>query len=471
MTRWLALVLAFTLAGCGALPRINPDLAVRRGTPVQLDGARGPLSAQQSKAVLDRLKARGRETSVLDRHLAFEEAVAGNPLTAGNKVTLLVDGPKTYESMFAAIGAARDHINMETYILEDDEVGNRFADLLLAKQRAGVQVNVLYDSVGAIGTSKAYFKRLTDAGIKVLEYNPVNPLAAKAGWDVNERDHRKQLIVDGQVAILGGINISSVYSGGSFGKGNLGSGSFARSSQGSGAGARADDALPWRDTDLRVEGPVVADFQKLFVDLWQKQSGEPLPQRAYFPALKPGGNDVVRAIGSTPDEPYSQIYATLISALQHAQSEILLTNAYFVPDPQLLAALKEAVARGVEVKLLLPGHSDSWLVLNAGRRFYGELLGAGVKIYERRDALLHSKTAVIDGVWSTVGSTNLDWRSFLHNLELNAVILGPDFGNQLRTLFERDLQASTPVTLAQWERRPFEARMKEMLGAVWQYWL
>ncbi|MEO7152513.1 MAG: phospholipase D-like domain-containing protein [Burkholderiaceae bacterium] len=468
MARWLALGLAFTLAGCGSLPRINPDLAYRRGTPVQLDTARGPLSAQQSKAVLDRLKAHGPEATLLDRQLAFEEAIAGSPLTTGNRVTLLVDGPRTYDAMFAAIGQARDHINMETYILEDDEVGRRFADALLARQAAGVQVNVMYDSVGALGTPAAYFKRLTDGGIKVLQYNPVNPLAAKAGWDVNERDHRKQLVVDGRVVILGGINISSVYSGGSLSKGSA-FGGFGSNAPATPKGGK--DALPWRDTDLRIEGPVVADFQKLFIDTWAQQKGDPLPARAYFPAAVKSGNDVVRAIGSTPDEPYSQIYATLISAIQHAQTEILLTNAYFVPDPQLLESLKQAVARGVAVKLLLPSQSDSWLVLNAGRRFYAELLDAGVRIYERRGALLHSKTAVIDGVWSTVGSTNLDWRSFLHNLELNAVILGPDFGNQMRAMFERDLQASTTVTPEAWSHRPLDSRMKELLGALWQYWL
>ena len=462
MKRWLAaataVALAAVLTGCGSLPRIHPDLSLRNA-PVKVDSARGMLSAQQSKDVLDRLKSRGPNATLLDRHLAFEEAVLGSPLTTGNQVTLLVDGPKTYEAMFEAIAAARDHINMETYIVEDDEVGRRFADVLLAKQTAGVQVNLMYDSVGALSTPKAFFQRLTDGGINVLQYNPVNPLAAKAGWDVNERDHRKQLVVDGRIVILGGINISSVYSGGSLR-------SAPAPSDKSGA-----KALPWRDTDLRIVGPVVADFQKLFIDTWQKQNGPPLAQRNYFPPQRRDGKEVVRAIGSTPDEPYSQIYATLISAIQHSQTEILLTNAYFVPDPQLLASLKDAAGRGVQVKLLLPSHSDSWLVLHAGRRFYGELLRSGVKLYERRDALLHSKTAVIDGVWSTVGSTNLDWRSFLHNLELNAVILGADFGNQMRTMFERDLQASSPVTLDQWEARTIDSRLKEMLGALWEYWL
>lgn len=144
------------------------------------------------------------------------------------------------------------------------------------------------------------------------------------------------------------------------------------------------------------------------------------------------GTEVVRAIGSSPDEPFSLIYATLISALQNAQTEIWLTNAYFVPDPQLLEALKDAVARGVDVKLVLPSSTDSWLVFHAGRAYYSELLAAKVKLYERRDALLHVKTAVIDGVWSSVGSTNLDWRSFLHNDEVNVVVLGTEFGKKCR---------------------------------------
>jgi len=148
-----------------------------------------------------------------------------------------------------------------------------------------------------------------------------------------------------------------------------------------------------------------------------------------------------------------------------------LTNAYFVPDPQLLAALKDAVIRGVDVRIILPGSTDSWLVFHAGRSYYAELLGAGVKIYERHDALLHSKTALIDGVWSTVGSTNLDWRSFLHNEEVNAVILGQEFGAQLRAMFETDLAASSPITLEQWEQRSIGARLKETLARMWEYWL
>jgi cardiolipin synthase len=319
-----------------------------------------------------------------------------------------------------------------------------------------VQVNFIYDSVGAIDAPRAFFKRLTDSGINVLEFNPINPLTARKGWDVNQRDHRKLLIVDGETAFLGGVNISSVYSGGSF---------STRTRE------RPEGGPPWRDTHLHVEGPVVGEFQKLFLATWEKQKGDTLAAKDYFPPPGTRGREIVRAIGSSPDEPYSLIYATLISAIGSAETTVHLTNAYFVPDPQLLAALKGAVQRGVDVRIILPGNTDSWLVFHAGRSYYAELLGAGVKIYERRGALLHSKTALIDGVWSTVGSTNLDWRSFLHNYEVNAVILGQQFGAQMQAMFEKDLASSSPITLEQWERRSISDRLKETVARMWEYWL
>jgi cardiolipin synthase A/B len=179
----------------------------------------------------------------------------------------------------------------------------------------------------------------------------------------------------------------------------------------------------------------------------------------------------VRAIGSSPDEPFSLIYVTLISAIDSAETSIHLTNAYFVPDPQLLAALEAAVRRGVDVRIILPSATDSALVLHAGRSHYTALLRAGIRILERRDKLLHSKTAVVDGVWSTVGSTNLDWRSFLHNDEVNATILGQAFASQLEAMFAADEAASTEITLERWERRPMVSRIKERFSRLWAYWL
>jgi cardiolipin synthase A/B len=448
-----ALCLAL-LVGYRPIPTMVPDMAMQPSHPVQLDGAHGPLTAKQSKAILARLKSNGTDTNIFDKHLALEAEIVGSPLVVGNKVELLVDGPTTYKSMFAAIENAKDHVNMETYIIDDDEIGRQFAELLISKQRSGVQVNLIYDSVGAISTPKEFFKPLKESGVNVLEFNPINPLVARKGWQVNRRDHRKLLVVDGQVAFVGGINISSVYSSGSFGR--------AKPTKGN---------QLWRDTHLRMAGPVVSEFQKLFIATWSEQKGEPLASRDYFPAPASKGNEVVRAIGSSPEEPYSQIYATLLSAISSAETQVFLTNAYFVPDPQLLAVLKEAVQRGVDVRLLLPEKIDSSMVFYASRSYYDELLSAGVKIYERQDALLHAKTALIDGVWSTIGSTNLDWRSFLNNQEINAVILGQDFGAQMQALFEKDLKSSKLVTLEAWRKRSIGARIKERAARLWAHWL
>jgi cardiolipin synthase A/B len=448
-------VLLLPLAACSTLPRVAPA-SVAATAPAQVDGAHGPLSPARSRQILAGLERGADDTGIFDRHLAVEQAVTGTPLVSGNRVRLLEDGPDTYRAMFAAIAAATDHINMETYILEDDEVGRRFADALIAKQRAGVQVNLLYDAVGTLNTPEEFFQRLRDSGIRTLRFNPVNPAAAKAGWEVNQRDHRKLLVIDGRTVFLGGINISSVYSGGS----------SRRPSQ-----PRPDGQQPWRDTDLQIDGPVVAEYQKLFLATWLAQQGEPLAPRDFYPALHAQGKEVVRAIGSSPDDEFSLIYVTLLSAIASAETEVWLTNAYFVPDPQLLAALKAAAARGVDVRLVLPGRTDSALVFHAGRSYYEQMLADGVHIFERRDALLHAKTAVIDGVWSTVGSTNFDWRSFLHNQEVNAVVLGTGFGDQMRAAFAGDVAQSGQITLEQWRKRPVALRAKEQFARLWQYWL
>jgi cardiolipin synthase len=229
-------------SGCASLPDVALHLDGRHSTTVELKGARGPLSAQQSASILKELERKAGTLDVLQRHVAVEEAIVGSPLVVGNKVVLLQDGPPTYGAMIAAIRKARNHINLETYIFEDDETGRLFADLLLEKQRQGIQVNLIYDSVGSLKTPKPFFERLKQAGVGVLEFNPVNPLAAKKGWQVNKRDHRKLLVIDGDTAFLGGVNISSVYSSGS---------TVLR-------GDTTDrESVSWRDTHLQVEGPVV----------------------------------------------------------------------------------------------------------------------------------------------------------------------------------------------------------------------
>ncbi len=288
----------------------------------------------------------------------------------------------------------------------------------------------------------------------MVEFNPVNPFKAHGQWFLAHPDHRKILIVDGKVAIIGGINISSVYS-----------------SRLSGRKKVKGEPLPWRDTDVQIEGPAVAEFQKLFLDTWQKQKGPKLSERNYFPDLKEDGNALVRVVGSTPGQSNRITFIVYVSAITFAEHSIHLTNAYFIPDDQILDAFTDAARRGVDVKIILPSTSDSSLALNAARYNYSELLKAGVKIYERRNALLHAKTAVIDGVWSTVGSTNLDYWSLLSDDEVNAVILSREFAVEMEKMFARDLAESDQIQWEEWKKRPLLQKIKEWFAHLFSHWM
>ena len=459
-SRLVAIGLA-VLAGCATLPDARRDRALPHAEQVDFEGTQGPVSIARSDAILAGLGGGAGASDALLRHLAYEQSVnADSPLVLGNKLTLLQNGPATYQAMFAAIRGAKDHVNLETFIFDDDEVGREFSRVLLTRQAAGVQVNVIYDSVGSILSGPAFIEQLRAGGISVLEFNPVSPLARNSKtllW--NNRDHRKLLVVDGRVAFTGGINISDTYS----------SAPGKRRKQKPGEADRP--AVGWRDTHIRIEGPVVAEFQKLFLDTWARQRGRTLAARDYFPKLVAQGTEIVRAIGSTPTDPDSLIYLTLLSAITHAEHEVHLTIAYFAPDPQLLKALVDAAGRGVEVSLVLPSYTDSWAIFHLGRSYYGKLLKRGVKIYERRGAVMHAKTACIDGVWSSIGSTNTDWRSFLHNDEINAVILGHGFAEQMEAMFAHDVAESESISLARWRDRPWTHRVMEWTARIGAYWL
>ena len=458
----VAIGLLSTQAGCATLPNAAHEMAIPHAKKIEFEGTKGSVSPARSKIILARLKGKDGDSDLLKKHLAYEQAInADSPLVLGNKLTLLQNGPATYQAMFAAIRTAKNHINLETYIFDDGKTGQQFADLLLERQAAGVQVNLIYDSVGSIMTPKTFFDRLRNAGINVLEFNPLNPLTGnKKAWLLNNRDHRRQLIVDGKTAFTGGVNISNTYS-------SAPSSKRLRNKR----NKNPNKVEGWRDTHIRIDGPVVAEFQRLFIDSWARQKGDPLAAKNYFPKLPAQGTEVVRAIGSTPGDAQSPIYLTLMSAISHAELDIHLTIAYFAPDPQLLKALTEAAQRGVDVKLVLPSHTDSWAIFNIGRSHYSQLLRSGVKIYERRGTVMHAKTASVDGVWSTIGSTNLDWRSFLHNDEINAVILGPGFATQMETMFAEDLAESNAITLDKWQNRSLILRLKEQLARIGAYWL
>ncbi len=446
-------------SGCATLPRVSEkiDAAPAVQEPRQIASAKGLLSPSHSKAIMERLKRSGAPTDVLERHTAVVESVTESPLTKGNKVTLLADGQAAYAAMFKAIEGARDHINLETFIIDDDDVGRKFSDLLLKKQAEGVQVNLIYDSVGSFTNAAAFFQRLRDGGIQVVEFNPVK----HGNLFLVHLDHRKILIVDGKTVIAGGINISSVYSSKVSGRHNKV------------AGRDKDDKtpLPWRDTDVQIEGPAVAEFQKLFLDTWSKQNGPKLSERNYYPKMKEDGNALVRVIGSTPGSDNRITFIVYVAAITFAEHSIHLTNAYFIPDDQILKAFTDAARRGVDTKIILPGTTDSEVALYAARYNYSELLKAGVKIYERRNALMHAKTAVIDGVWSTVGSTNLDYRSLLSNDEVNAVVLSREFAAEMEKAFAKDLVESHQIKSEEWEKRPLSSKMREWFAHLLEHWL
>lgn len=452
--RWLPLLaVCWLLSACAALPDVKAmDESLDPNPSPTVANGRGSLSERDANALLR--KRWSKSALDLKAQAALEEAATGVPLIAGNRVTLLFDGPQTMAAMIAAIGAAKSSINLETYIFDKDEVGQRFADLLIEKQKQGVTVNILYDSVGTLGTPQAFFDRMRQAGIHLIAFNPVNPTARLGHWRFNNRDHRKVLIVDGQVAFTGGVNIS----------GNYANSSLFRSR------AKVNSQVGWRDTHIRIEGPAVAALQWAFLNTWTRQAGGDLPQGDFFPPLVETGDKVMRILASHAGGEF-EIYKAYALAMQDAKKSIHLTSAYFVPDQQIVDALTAAARRGVDVKVVLPGVSDSGLVFYAGHALYSQLLEAGVKIYQLQVAVLHAKTAVIDGTWSTVGSTNIDMRSFMHNNELNVVVLGEPFGREMENAFAEDLHDSREVTLEAWNNRPVGDRIREWAARMMDYWI
>ncbi len=449
----MLLTTSIGLWSCAAtpLPEIETS-SDRRSTEVQATDGKRVLAPAEAAAVVRKLE-RHTESNLLARHLALVESHVQEPLVVGNRSRLLVDGPQTHAAMFKAMESARIAIELETYILEAGEIGERLAVLLERKRKQGVTVRVLYDGVGSLTTPAEYFERLRAAGVAVCAFNPVKPAQVH---NLNNRDHRKILVVDRRVAFTGGINISQVYSSGSF----------------SGGSRRPDPKQDgWRDTHIELQGPVVDSMLDLFESAWKRQRCEGESKSRTAPPPRKAGDATMRVIAQDPQTERNEIYVEVLSAISHAEQHAWLTFGYFVPDPQTILALQAAARRGVDVRILVPSQSDVWLTLYAGRSHYTDLLEAGVRIFERKDAVLHAKTAVVDGVWSTVGSSNLDWRSFVHNYEVNVVILGASIAKELQALFERDLAASYEVTPQAWAERGLGSRLKEIFARAWAYFL
>lgn len=366
----------------------------------------------------------------------------------GNHVTVLRDGVEAFPAMLAAIEGARTTVRLETYIYGDDTTGRRFALALAGASRRGVDVALLYDSLGSWRARSRLFEEMAAAGVKVLAYKPLAPW--RRGWGWGRRDHRKQLVVDGQTGFTGGINISDSWAG------------------------ESDGGDGWRDTMIRIEGRAAAALDALFRETWDREAARqrldlPLvPDRP--PVSRPGG-EPVWIVGNREFSRRRAIRKAYRHAIARAERYVLVANSYFVPDPAILRALRRARRRGVRVALLLPGKSDMKSVQWASRAVYDRLLAWGIEIWQWGRPVFHAKTAVVDGVWCTVGTYNLDTQSLRYNLEVTAVVASPEVAGRLERMFHEDLASCVRVERSAWRRRPVWWRLPEALFYLVRAWL
>lgn len=459
---------AVTFCGCAQVPVVNERQLLQEagGTQsIRVYGTKGPLSPRQAGRVLARVAAQAPNSDALDRHLAVEQIVAEGPLYAGNSVQVLQDGDETFPAMFSAIAGAKRFLDLEYYILQDVHSGGRdLADLLVQKSHGGVHVRVIYDAVGSLGTPASFFARLRAGGVQLVQYNPLNPLRSRVHYSPNDRDHRKILVADDSVAIVGGVNLSTDYE--SYPLSHAFGSAGAQPKQGT-EGAQGSAHPVWHDTDLEIRGPVVPRLSKLFLQHWREQKGPPLTPDGPPPG-RAWDRQIVRVIGSSPAKLATRYYATVITAIRTAQSSVWMTPAYFVPTHEELRALRSAARRGVDVRIILAAHSDIAEMLPVQRSYYATLLRAGIKLYERRTGIVHSKSMVVDGVWSLVGSSNFDQRSILFNDEVDVVVLGNKTADQLRADMESDMRDSRQIDWQFVHRQGAMQRLKAWFWRLWQ---
>ncbi|MHB0970611.1 MAG: cardiolipin synthase [Thermoanaerobaculia bacterium] len=372
------------------------------------------------------------------RDLAFAQtmhALTGSPLIEGNHIEVLQNGDAIFPSMLAAIRGAKKTINMESYIYWDGSVGRRFAEALAERSRAGVEVKLILDAVGSAQMSRALIDFMANNGIDVEWYHPLRWYTLSRA---NHRTHRKLLIVDGTIGFTGGVGIADNWLG------------------------DADSPDHWRETQVRVEGPAVTQMQFGFMDNWVKSRGEILTGLDYFPKVPAAGPHRTQVVKSSPSEGISTVKLLYTISIVSAVRSIFITNAYFIPDRDTIRALEGAVRRGVVVKVIVPGEwTDVPIVRQASRWHYEKLLKRGIKIYEYQGTMIHAKTMVVDGVWSTIGSSNFDDRSFRLNDEVNVNVYAEDVAAKLEAMFHQDLARSIEITPRKWARRSRFSRLKE----------
>jgi cardiolipin synthase len=359
----------------------------------------------------------------------------GPPLVGGNRVQALVNGDRIFPDMLEAIRGARRSITFETYVWWSGSVGGEFTRALAERARAGVRVHVIFDAVGAGRIDAASVEEMKAAGVQVEKYNPVR-------WDslarMNNRTHRKILVVDGRIGYTGGAGIADEWRG------------------------NAQDTNHWRDTHFRLEGPAVAQMQAAFMENWIEITGKVLHGEEYFPPLPMAGAHLAQVFIASPGGGGESMQLMYLLSIAAARGAVRLSASYFVPDDTEVRTLVAALRRGVKVQIIMPGHHiDSEIVRRASRASWGELLRAGAELYEYQPTMYHCKVMIVDDRWVSVGSTNFDTRSFSVNDEVNLNVYDRDFALAQVRIFEEDLKRSRRVSLEEWEKRPLAEKLWE----------
>ncbi len=362
----------------------------------------------------------------------------GFPLTINNITQVLNTGRDSFTSFFQAIKEAREHIHLEFYIFRDDHIGKEMQKLLIAKALQGVKVRLIYDGYGSRHLKKSFLEKFQESGIETACFSPI-------GFNnrINYRNHRKILIIDGKIGFVGGINIGDEYLG------------FSENFSG------------WRDTHLKIEGDAVKILQCIFLQDWYLITKEKLTDNRYFPKLEIHiGEELIQIAASGPDSPWEQIMQMYFSMITTAQESIYLTTPYFIPNGSILMALKNAALSGLDVRIILPGKPDNRFVFWASLSYLKDLLAAGVRIYQYQKGFIHSKTLVVDSLISSVGTANMDLRSFNLNYEVNAFLYSQKIAHRLVNDFLLDLEESKEITYTDYVKRPLTMKLLESIARL-----